>query len=85
MRKSLFVKTMQTRERLMKHPTCWKPALFALFAAAVVSVPRDPGSYDEFLSLWTLKTRLTKAAEQNGLPLEARLCEDASAAGMSNS
>lgn len=37
-RKSLFVKTMQTRERLMKHPTCWKPALFALFAAAVVSV-----------------------------------------------
>ncbi|KAK1121776.1 hypothetical protein K0M31_010087 [Melipona bicolor] len=81
-RKSLFVKTTQTRERLMKHPTCWKLALFALFTTAVVSVLHDPGSYDEFLSLRALKTRLTKAAEQNALPLEARLCEDASAAGL---
>ena len=37
--KSLFVETMQTRERLMKHPTCWKLALFASFSA-VVSVLR---------------------------------------------
>lgn len=75
---------MRTRERLMKHPTRWKLILFALFEALVVLL-YDPGGCDEFLSLWALKTRLIKTAEQNALQLETRLREDVSNAGMSSS